>query len=1097
MEPTLMAVLAVSSLRKLELVGDHRQLPAYINQCWYSLAKQHSSLKVSLFERLLEQGQGRWELSQNASVRRVLGSIPPKNGACSVLDEQRRMRARLGDITRGEYADLVHITDHQDTITQFVGKKLMLKKDLPMCRHAPQSHDKNKRDPRQSPMSINEQQAKFQAHQKLWDQQSGVGRSIPGVSSCLYFWDLKDNKQSRPKVGLSACNEMEAVAVAQLVSYLYLCGIQPDCISIITPYTGQKREILSALKAEISLPINVRFALTVSTVDSYQGDENDVVILSLVRTTPGNQFVALANRFIVALSRARLGCFVIGASAAVRGNGASNQVGHWERFLSKLEKKKESWFIGTNARTEQRGWVCMENVEAEEVKVKNKEDDCEFVQSRIGQAFPICCPRHITSERSVHDLSANAHTHDAFPKHSNWGQFCSKPCPYELPHCKHPCGKKCHSPELAHSQKCVVAVPHPCPDHKDVPLTCHTVFPERIASSQHRSSAQSSSTLEQALRAFQCPEMVEYLRPECRHKEPLPCFRRKQVNMCLVKLPDCQVRVNDFKHPRCGHVLKSPICADKRLWESRPPSCKEQVVHTAGCGCKTTMACCTHIQELESPSLCTLSVEKPRPRCGHIVSMRCHVATEMKRQWQAQSGMSLSDDRVIKHGEHYGPSEKKFSSGFPECHQPVKYRRSCGHILKTSCAQAFLWAKEEDSLIPICEEEVPCDAPLCGHKSTMPCWAKDTILQVNAHWNLWRCTASTALPEERLKIQPKLGMDAKYEQVLQRICPKKTSVLRTCGSAGQEHVLEVECEKLYLMVQRDTKLPACQYQVTRGLTCGHDARVMCHTQNDKEPPCLMVVAEGFIYSCQMHSDRPGRCDKLRQLQQTNPPCPKLISCRRFRCRHEVKLPCHLRSAAEKPLMDGAQLDFSIEAPAIVDAKRHAWEVAIPPNVPACGERVSFRHLCGHVRHDIPCAEACSWLTTGTRDLTPLCEENVSFISPLCGHELVSQCHLIPELLKWTPWAAVPGGVNALSPSGVTEVIIKHLLSPKTLSKPLEKALVCSLSMKLIRLCGHTQEMTCAKVLHIRQVHTCCVCFRFIDMITDEHCSVFMILLLWL
>jgi len=78
MEPTLMAVLAVSSLRKLELVGDHRQLPAYINQCWYSLAKQHSSLKVSLFERLLEQGQGRWELSQNASVRRVLGSIPPK-----------------------------------------------------------------------------------------------------------------------------------------------------------------------------------------------------------------------------------------------------------------------------------------------------------------------------------------------------------------------------------------------------------------------------------------------------------------------------------------------------------------------------------------------------------------------------------------------------------------------------------------------------------------------------------------------------------------------------------------------------------------------------------------------------------------------------------------------------------------------------------------------------------------------------------------------------------------------------------------------------------------------------------------------------------
>ena len=50
----------------------------------------------------------------------------------------------------------------------------------------------------------------------------------------------------------------------------------------------------------------------VSTVDRYQGDENDVVILSLVRTKPGNRFVALQNRFIVATSRARIGFYVIG-----------------------------------------------------------------------------------------------------------------------------------------------------------------------------------------------------------------------------------------------------------------------------------------------------------------------------------------------------------------------------------------------------------------------------------------------------------------------------------------------------------------------------------------------------------------------------------------------------------------------------------------------------------------------------------------------------------------------------------------------------------------------------------------------------------------
>jgi hypothetical protein len=53
-EPTLMSVLAVNSLRKLELIGDHRQLPAFIQQCWYNFETTLPSLKTSLFERLIE-----------------------------------------------------------------------------------------------------------------------------------------------------------------------------------------------------------------------------------------------------------------------------------------------------------------------------------------------------------------------------------------------------------------------------------------------------------------------------------------------------------------------------------------------------------------------------------------------------------------------------------------------------------------------------------------------------------------------------------------------------------------------------------------------------------------------------------------------------------------------------------------------------------------------------------------------------------------------------------------------------------------------------------------------------------------------------------
>jgi len=41
-----MSVLAVGSLRKLELVGDHFQLPAFVQNCWFNIESTHPSIKV-------------------------------------------------------------------------------------------------------------------------------------------------------------------------------------------------------------------------------------------------------------------------------------------------------------------------------------------------------------------------------------------------------------------------------------------------------------------------------------------------------------------------------------------------------------------------------------------------------------------------------------------------------------------------------------------------------------------------------------------------------------------------------------------------------------------------------------------------------------------------------------------------------------------------------------------------------------------------------------------------------------------------------------------------------------------------------------------
>lgn len=152
----------------------------------------------------------------------------------------------------------------------------------------------------------------------------GCELSVPGMGTSIYFWNIQDNHDIRAKVGLSACNPTEAAAVVSLTKWLILCGTPKAAISIITPYKGQKMEIISQLRKENLIPAfqphgqdrtpstSNESPVIVSTVDRYQGDENDVVILSLVRTKPGNRFVALQNRFIVATSRARIGFYVIG-----------------------------------------------------------------------------------------------------------------------------------------------------------------------------------------------------------------------------------------------------------------------------------------------------------------------------------------------------------------------------------------------------------------------------------------------------------------------------------------------------------------------------------------------------------------------------------------------------------------------------------------------------------------------------------------------------------------------------------------------------------------------------------------------------------------
>ena len=110
---------------------------------------------------------------------------------------------------------------------------------------------------------------------------------------------------------MSKTNEEEADMVVGLFDYLNQNGQDPLGITVLTFYNGQRKMILRKLREHPKMG-GQRFKVV--TVDSYQGEENDIVILSLVRHNVRSNigFLSVENRICVALSRAQRGFYIFG-----------------------------------------------------------------------------------------------------------------------------------------------------------------------------------------------------------------------------------------------------------------------------------------------------------------------------------------------------------------------------------------------------------------------------------------------------------------------------------------------------------------------------------------------------------------------------------------------------------------------------------------------------------------------------------------------------------------------------------------------------------------------------------------------------------------
>lgn len=249
---------------------------------------------------------------------------------------------------------------------------------------------------------------------QLQDHDSVLGRDpVQGMGGVNMFWYCHTNPEDVMEDTPSKINPYEADMVAKFVEHLVLNNIQADQITILTFYTGQRELIRKKLKQNITLE-DSRFK--VNTVDSYQGEENDIVILSLVRSNSEGKigFLDNMNRVCVALSRAQRGFYIFGNAAMVTRNPL------W-------------WDIGA---------------------ILNKPP------VKIGNSLPLTCHRHkertlieglsdwmdlrggcrkLCKERMPcgHDCPLRCHAFD----HAQY--LCMEPCKKINPNCGHLCSKPC------------------------------------------------------------------------------------------------------------------------------------------------------------------------------------------------------------------------------------------------------------------------------------------------------------------------------------------------------------------------------------------------------------------------------------------------------------------------------------------------------------------------------------------------------------------------------------------------------------------------------------------------------------------------------
>lgn len=573
----------IPTARRLVMIGDHQQLRPKVN-C-YELEKKYA-LNISLMERLIN----------NRDIDFV------------TLDMQRRMRPEISGYTKPLYQHRCQIIDHAST----------------------------------------------QVH----------GPAVAGFSSCVQFIE-HDEAESSDGDSHSHANIAEARFVCFLAKYLAAQGtyVPPSKeIVIIAPYVAQTlhiRRLLSQLfpitpsassaaassiaannnnnknkKVSVEAELSRREHVPrVVTLDDFQGEEADIIILCLVRSSkPG--FLRAENRVTVALSRARKGMFVVGNFACFR--EAQDTV--WPRMLAHAEQQ------GHLHRAAQ--LRCL----------------------RHGACWPVAVHEALTGNRGLLGaLSAATSKYGGCPGNRTCGarrecgHTCAEVChggPCEIFPCTQPCTKN----------KAGCRIVEQTARASDLPDAAAVCVPESHKCKK-RCCDPCSECGEIVMKDFACKHSHSAL-AKC-------CVDESKAENCFVKIT--------IPHPRCTekkkHPVEQPCSVIETEWQNVNliPACQARCGGQCfGCkhNCEATCCECPKFPVLETKSATTTTSTTIPSRRLLVVLEKPSKQQRRRRLQLTLSAAPSSQQRRQQRGGGGSSSATATASSFYSCAVP-RQLQSC------------------------------------------------------------------------------------------------------------------------------------------------------------------------------------------------------------------------------------------------------------------------------------------------------------------------------------------------------------------------------------------------------------------------------------